>query len=145
MVLTVRHNDVSYLDYHASPRKCRVDPERLGPDDGNTWRAKIVRKLPIGRLFWWDSISTWRSPFGTVWSKRFSCIVCLGFVFNRVNGTRGALDEHITAPSDVIGQMSARFSQEGIELLRERMIAQMSLVVVGSTDVKWTNLPPTAC
>ncbi|XP_062554041.1 KAT8 regulatory NSL complex subunit 3-like [Armigeres subalbatus] len=67
-----------------------------------------------------------------------SCIVCLGFAYNTVNGTRGAPDDHITditAPVlFVIGQMSARSSQEEIELLRERMIAQTSLVVVGSAD-----------
>ncbi|XP_065092627.1 KAT8 regulatory NSL complex subunit 3-like isoform X2 [Ochlerotatus camptorhynchus] len=67
-----------------------------------------------------------------------SCIVCLGFAFNTVNGTRGAPDDHITditAPVlFVIGQMSARSSQEEIEFLRERMIAQTSLVVVGSAD-----------
>ncbi|EAT39395.1 AAEL008806-PA [Aedes aegypti] len=67
-----------------------------------------------------------------------SCIVCLGFAYNTVNGPRGAPDDHITditAPVlFVIGQMSARSSQEEIELLRERMIAQTSLVVVGSAD-----------
>uniref|UniRef100_A0A8D8PD96 KAT8 regulatory NSL complex subunit 3 n=3 Tax=Culex pipiens TaxID=7175 RepID=A0A8D8PD96_CULPI len=67
-----------------------------------------------------------------------SSIVCLGFAYNTVNGTRGAPDDHITGVTApvlfVIGQMSARTSQEEIELLRERMIAQTSLVVVGSAD-----------
>lgn len=67
-----------------------------------------------------------------------SSIVCLGFAYNTVNGTRGAPDDHITGVTApvlfVIGQMSARTSQEEIEFLRERMIAQTSLVVVGSAD-----------
>uniref|UniRef100_A0A1Q3EYL9 Putative testis development protein prtd n=1 Tax=Culex tarsalis TaxID=7177 RepID=A0A1Q3EYL9_CULTA len=67
-----------------------------------------------------------------------SSIVCLGFAYNTVNGTRGAPDDHITGVTApvlfVIGQMSARTSQEEIEWLRERMIAQTSLVVVGSAD-----------
>lgn len=67
-----------------------------------------------------------------------SCIVCLGFAYNTVNGTRGSPDDHITditAPVlFVIGQISARTSQEEIEFLREKMIAQTSLVVVGSAD-----------
>lgn len=67
-----------------------------------------------------------------------SSIVCLGFAYNTVNGPRGAPDDHITGVTApvlfVIGQMSARTSQEEIEFLRERMIAQTSLVVVGSAD-----------
>ncbi|XP_055636632.1 KAT8 regulatory NSL complex subunit 3 [Toxorhynchites rutilus septentrionalis] len=67
-----------------------------------------------------------------------SCIVGLGFAYNTVNGPRGAPDDHITditAPVlFVIGQFSARTSQEEIEFLREKMIAQTSLVVVGSAD-----------
>lgn len=67
-----------------------------------------------------------------------SCIVCLGFAYNTVNGTRGAPDDHITDVTApvlfVIGQFSARTSQEEIEFLREKMIAQTSLVVVGSAD-----------
>ncbi|XP_055545674.1 KAT8 regulatory NSL complex subunit 3 [Wyeomyia smithii] len=67
-----------------------------------------------------------------------SCIVCLGFAYNTVNGPRRGQDDHITditAPVlFVIGQFSARTSQEEIEFLREKMVAQTSLVVVGSAD-----------
>uniref|UniRef100_A0AAG5D0G8 Kat8 regulatory nsl complex subunit 3 n=1 Tax=Anopheles atroparvus TaxID=41427 RepID=A0AAG5D0G8_ANOAO len=67
-----------------------------------------------------------------------SCVVCLGFSHNTYNGARGAPDDHIvdiTSPvMFVIGQNSARSSQEEIEMLRSRMIAQTSLVVVGSAD-----------
>ncbi|XP_055611932.1 KAT8 regulatory NSL complex subunit 3-like [Uranotaenia lowii] len=65
-------------------------------------------------------------------------VVCLGFAYNTVNGPRGAPDDHITditAPVlFVVGQMSAKTSQEEIEHLREKMVAQTSLVVVGSAD-----------
>lgn len=67
-----------------------------------------------------------------------SCIVCLGFSYNTVNGPRGAPDDHITDVTApvlfVVGQMSARTSQEEMEFLREKMVAQTSLVVVGSAD-----------
>ncbi|KFB40570.1 AGAP004479-PA-like protein [Anopheles sinensis] len=67
-----------------------------------------------------------------------SCVICLGFSYNTYNGVRGAPDDHIvdiTSPvMFVIGQNSARSSQEEIEMLRSRMVAQTSLVVVGSAD-----------
>ncbi|XP_058129129.1 KAT8 regulatory NSL complex subunit 3 [Anopheles coustani] len=67
-----------------------------------------------------------------------SCVICLGFSYNTYNGVRGAPDDHIvdiTSPvMFVIGQNSARSSQEEIEMLRSRMLAQTSLVVVGSAD-----------
>ncbi|XP_052865090.1 KAT8 regulatory NSL complex subunit 3 isoform X2 [Anopheles cruzii] len=67
-----------------------------------------------------------------------SGVVCLGFAYNTYNGSRGAPCDHIceiTSPVlFVIGQNSARSSQEEIEMLRDRMVAQTSLVVVGSAD-----------
>uniref|UniRef100_A0A2M4BCR1 Putative kat8 regulatory nsl complex subunit 3 n=1 Tax=Anopheles marajoara TaxID=58244 RepID=A0A2M4BCR1_9DIPT len=67
-----------------------------------------------------------------------SCVVCLGFSYNTYNGPRGAPNDHIvdiTSPVlFVVGQNSSRASQEEIEMLRDRMNAQTSLVVVGSAD-----------
>ncbi|ETN60808.1 testis development protein prtd [Anopheles darlingi] len=67
-----------------------------------------------------------------------SCVVCLGFSYHTYNGPRGAPNDHIvdiTSPVlFVVGQNSARASHEEIEMLRDRMIAQTSLVVVGSAD-----------
>lgn len=65
-------------------------------------------------------------------------VVCFGFAFNTVHGPRGNADDHIldlpTPVMFLIGQNSARSSQEEIEGLRERMIAPTSLVVIGSAD-----------
>ena len=51
---------------------------------------------------------------------------------------RGAPDDHLmdiaTPILFVIGQNATRSSQEEIESLRERMVAQTSLVIVGSAD-----------
>uniref|UniRef100_A0A2M4A3S7 Putative kat8 regulatory nsl complex subunit 3 n=1 Tax=Anopheles triannulatus TaxID=58253 RepID=A0A2M4A3S7_9DIPT len=67
-----------------------------------------------------------------------SCVVCLGFSYHTYNGPRGAPNDHIvdiTSPVlFVVGQNSARASHEEIEMLRDRMNAQTSLVVVGSAD-----------
>uniref|UniRef100_A0A7G3ANA9 Putative kat8 regulatory nsl complex subunit 3 isoform x2 n=1 Tax=Lutzomyia longipalpis TaxID=7200 RepID=A0A7G3ANA9_LUTLO len=67
-----------------------------------------------------------------------SSIVCMGFAYNTMQGIRGCPDDQIqeiTTPIlFVIGQNSARTSQEEIESLRENMIAQTSLVIVGSAD-----------
>lgn len=71
-------------------------------------------------------------------AENVNSIVCMGFAYNTVNGVRGAPDDHIldiTTPiMFVIGQNSARSSQEEIESLREKMQSQTSLVVVGSAD-----------
>ncbi|GAB0097368.1 KAT8 regulatory NSL complex subunit 3 [Sergentomyia squamirostris] len=67
-----------------------------------------------------------------------SSIICMGFAYNTMQGVRGCPDDQIqeiTTPIlFVIGQNSARTSQEEIESLRENMIAQTSVVVVGSAD-----------
>uniref|UniRef100_A0A6B2EA73 Putative kat8 regulatory nsl complex subunit 3 isoform x4 n=1 Tax=Phlebotomus kandelakii TaxID=1109342 RepID=A0A6B2EA73_9DIPT len=67
-----------------------------------------------------------------------SSIVCMGFAYNTMQGVRGCPDDQIqeiTTPIlFVIGQNSARTSQEEIEALRENMIAQTSVVIVGSAD-----------
>lgn len=65
-------------------------------------------------------------------------VVCMGFAYNTMNGVRGAPDDRILSITTpvlfVLGQNSARSSQEEIESLREKMQAQTSLVVVGSAD-----------
>ncbi|XP_059619420.1 KAT8 regulatory NSL complex subunit 3 isoform X2 [Phlebotomus argentipes] len=67
-----------------------------------------------------------------------SSIVCMGFACNTMQGVRGCPDDmiqEITTPIlFVIGQNSARTSQEEIESLRENMIAHTSVVIVGSAD-----------
>jgi regulatory NSL complex subunit 3 len=70
--------------------------------------------------------------------ENVSCIVCIGFAYNTVFGERGAPDDHVldvTTPIQfVVGQNASRSSPEEIENLRENMLAQTSLVVVGSAD-----------
>lgn len=71
-------------------------------------------------------------------SESVACVICMGFAYNTLRGPKGAPDDRlldIKAPIlFVIGQNSARSSQEEIEGLRERMQSESSLVVVGSAD-----------
>eukprot|EP00099_Drosophila_melanogaster_P019604 NP_610927.3 reduction in Cnn dots 1, isoform B [Drosophila melanogaster] len=71
-------------------------------------------------------------------SESVACVVCMGFAYNTIRGPRGTPDDRmldIKAPIlFVIGQNSARTSQEEMEGLRERMQSESSLVVVGSAD-----------
>ncbi|XP_017015372.2 KAT8 regulatory NSL complex subunit 3 isoform X8 [Drosophila takahashii] len=71
-------------------------------------------------------------------SESVACLVCMGFAYNTMRGPRGTPDDRmldIKAPIlFVIGQNSARTSQEEMEGLRERMQSESSLVVVGSAD-----------
>ncbi|KAH8348646.1 hypothetical protein KR084_009456 [Drosophila pseudotakahashii] len=71
-------------------------------------------------------------------SESVACVVCMGFAYNTTRGPRGTPDDRmldIKAPIlFVIGQNSARTSQEEMEGLRERMQSESSLVVVGSAD-----------
>ncbi|XP_073844658.1 reduction in Cnn dots 1 isoform X2 [Musca autumnalis] len=71
-------------------------------------------------------------------SENVACIVCMGFAYNTYNGVRGTPDDRILDIKVpilfVIGQNSARSSQEEIESLREKMQSESSLVVVGSAD-----------
>ncbi|KAH8269591.1 hypothetical protein KR018_010001, partial [Drosophila ironensis] len=71
-------------------------------------------------------------------SESVACVVCMGFAYNTSRGPRGSPDDRmldIKAPIlFVIGQNSARTSQEEMEGLRERMQSESSLVVVGSAD-----------
>ncbi|XP_034478251.1 KAT8 regulatory NSL complex subunit 3 isoform X2 [Drosophila innubila] len=71
-------------------------------------------------------------------SESVACVICMGFAYNTLRGPRGAPDDRlldIKAPIlFVIGQNSARSSQEEMEGLRERMQSESSLVVVGSAD-----------
>ncbi|XP_037032862.1 KAT8 regulatory NSL complex subunit 3 isoform X5 [Bradysia coprophila] len=70
--------------------------------------------------------------------ENVNSVICMGFAFNTLNGVRGQPDDKIldltTPVMFVLGQNSARSSQEEIESLREKMQAQTSLVVVGSAD-----------
>lgn len=70
--------------------------------------------------------------------EQVSGVICFGFAYNTVHGCRGAPDDLIldlTTPTlFLIGQNSARTSQEEIECLQEKMIAHTSLVTVGSAD-----------
>lgn len=67
-----------------------------------------------------------------------TCVVCMGIAYNTVHGVRGAPDDRIldlTTPIlFVIGQNSAKVSQEEMESMREKMQSHTSLVVVGSAD-----------
>ncbi|XP_022229467.2 uncharacterized protein LOC111078859 isoform X8 [Drosophila obscura] len=71
-------------------------------------------------------------------SESLACVICMGFAYNTLRGPRGAPDDRIldikTPILFVIGQNSARSSQEEMESLRERMQSESSLVVVGSAD-----------
>ncbi|XP_313778.6 KAT8 regulatory NSL complex subunit 3 [Anopheles gambiae] len=104
-------------------------------------RAKIqqVRSSAPNRpiiLVGFDAGSALAIQVGLV--ESISCVICLGFSYNTYNGVRGAPDDHIvdiTCPVlFVIGQNSARASHEEIEMLRDRMSTQTSLVVVGAAD-----------
>lgn len=67
-----------------------------------------------------------------------TCVVCMGFAYNTVHGVRGAPDDRIldiTTPIlFVVGQNSAKVSQEEMESMRDKMQSHTSLVVVGSAD-----------
>ncbi|XP_030388585.1 uncharacterized protein LOC115634813 isoform X2 [Scaptodrosophila lebanonensis] len=71
-------------------------------------------------------------------SESVACVICMGFAYNTLRGPRGAPDDRlldIKAPIlFIIGQNSARSSQEEMEMLRERMQSESTLVVVGSAD-----------
>uniref|UniRef100_A0A182PP92 KANL3/Tex30 alpha/beta hydrolase-like domain-containing protein n=1 Tax=Anopheles epiroticus TaxID=199890 RepID=A0A182PP92_9DIPT len=106
-----------------------------------TTRAKIqqVRSSAPNRpiiLVGFDAGSALAIQVGLI--ESISCVICLGFSYNTYNGVRGAPDDHIidiTCPVlFIIGQNSARASHEEIEMLRDRMSNQTSLVVVGAAD-----------
>ncbi|XP_077991927.1 uncharacterized protein LOC144446096 isoform X2 [Glandiceps talaboti] len=67
-----------------------------------------------------------------------SAVVCLGFPFLGVDGTRGDVEDPLldskTPTLFVIGQESSVCSQDDVEDLREKMKAETSLVVVGGAD-----------
>ncbi|XP_055854830.1 KAT8 regulatory NSL complex subunit 3 isoform X2 [Episyrphus balteatus] len=70
--------------------------------------------------------------------ENVSSVVCMGLAFNTLNGVRGTPDDRILDIKVpilfVVGQNSARSSQEEIESLREKMHSDSALVVVGSAD-----------
>ena len=70
--------------------------------------------------------------------EQVSGVVCFGFSCNTVHGVRGQADDHfldLTTPVlFLVGQNSARTSEEEIEFLREKLAAPTSVVVVGSAD-----------
>ncbi|XP_017836876.1 uncharacterized protein LOC108596028 isoform X2 [Drosophila busckii] len=71
-------------------------------------------------------------------SESVACVICMGFAYNTLRGPRGAPDDRLldlkTPILFVVGQNSARTSQEEMEGLRERMQSESTLVVVGSAD-----------
>ncbi|XP_053678555.1 KAT8 regulatory NSL complex subunit 3 [Anopheles nili] len=106
-----------------------------------TTRTKIqqVRNTTPNRsiiLVGFDAGASLAIQIGLV--ESVSSVICLGFSYNTYNGSRGTPDDHIVDIGCpvlfVIGQNSARASHEEIEMLRERMTTQTSLVVVGSAD-----------
>ncbi|XP_055923580.1 KAT8 regulatory NSL complex subunit 3 [Eupeodes corollae] len=70
--------------------------------------------------------------------ENVSSVVCMGFAFNTLNGVRGTPDDRILDIKVpilfVVGQNSARSSQEEMESLREKMHSDSALVIVGSAD-----------
>lgn len=71
-------------------------------------------------------------------SESVSSVICMGFAYNTLTGPRGSPEDHLldlkVPVLFVIGQNSARASQEEIESLREKMHSETSLLVVGSAD-----------
>uniref|UniRef100_A0A182JWD7 ATP synthase subunit s, mitochondrial n=1 Tax=Anopheles christyi TaxID=43041 RepID=A0A182JWD7_9DIPT len=127
-----------------APEKQNIDKQSLHLLAENMLamtRAKIqqVRSSAPNRpiiLVGFDAGSALAIQVGLV--ESISCVICLGFSYNTYNGVRGTPDDHIvdmTCPVlFIIGQNSARASHEEIEMLRDRMSAQTSLVVVGAAD-----------
>lgn len=71
-------------------------------------------------------------------SESVSSVLCMGFAYNTMTGPRGSPEDHLldlkVPVLFVIGQNSARASQEEMESLREKMHSESSLLVVGSAD-----------
>lgn len=71
-------------------------------------------------------------------SETVSSVLCMGFAYNTLTGPRGSPEDHLLEMKVpvlfVIGQNSARTSQEEMESLREKMHSESSLLVVGSAD-----------
>ena len=67
-----------------------------------------------------------------------TAVICLGFPFNTVEGKRGSPDDtlmDIRCPvMFVIGQNSTLVRPDDLEDLREKMLVETSLVVVGTAD-----------
>lgn len=71
-------------------------------------------------------------------SENISSVLCMGFAYNTLTGPRGSPEDHLldikTPVLFVIGQNSAKTSQEEIESLREKLHSESSLLVVGCAD-----------
>uniref|UniRef100_A0A4Y0BRW9 KANL3/Tex30 alpha/beta hydrolase-like domain-containing protein n=1 Tax=Anopheles funestus TaxID=62324 RepID=A0A4Y0BRW9_ANOFN len=134
----------SVIPIQGSQNKTNIDKQslqHLAENMVTSTRAKIqhVRSNTPNRsiiLVGFDAGSAIALQIGLV--ESVSCVICLGFSYNTYNGFRGTPDDHIvdiTCPVlFVIGQNSARASHEEIEMLRDRMSTQTSLVVVGAAD-----------
>ncbi|XP_053667757.1 KAT8 regulatory NSL complex subunit 3 [Anopheles marshallii] len=134
----------SVIPIQGSQNKTNIDKqslELLAENMITSTRAKIqhVRNNTPNRsiiLVGFDAGSAIALQIGLV--ESVSCVICLGFSYHTYNGVRGTPDDHIvdiTCPVlFVIGQNSARASHEEIEMLRDRMSTQTSLVVVGAAD-----------
>ncbi|XP_052902416.1 KAT8 regulatory NSL complex subunit 3 [Anopheles moucheti] len=134
----------SVIPIQGSQNKTNIDKqplELLAENMITSTRAKIqhVRNNTPNRsiiLVGFDAGSAIALQIGLV--ESVSCVICLGFSYSTYNGVRGTPDDHIvdiTCPVlFVIGQNSARASHEEIEMLRDRMSTQTSLVVVGAAD-----------
>ncbi|XP_033207462.1 KAT8 regulatory NSL complex subunit 3 isoform X2 [Belonocnema kinseyi] len=70
--------------------------------------------------------------------EHVTAVICLGFPFNTVEGKRGSPDDtlmDIRCPvMFVIGQNSTLVRPDDLEDLREKMLVETSLVVVGTAD-----------
>uniref|UniRef100_A0A182SUF3 KANL3/Tex30 alpha/beta hydrolase-like domain-containing protein n=1 Tax=Anopheles maculatus TaxID=74869 RepID=A0A182SUF3_9DIPT len=134
----------SVIPIQGNQGKTNIDKQSLQQLAENmvaTTRAKIqqVRSTTPNRsiiLVGFDAGSAIAIQVGLV--ESVSCVICLGFSYNTYNGVRGTPDDHIVDIGCpvlfVIGQNSARASHEEIEMLRDRMSTQTSLVVVGAAD-----------
>lgn len=134
----------SVIPIQGTQGKANIDKQSLQQLAENmvaTTRTKIqqVRSTTPNRsiiLVGFDAGSAIAIQVGLV--ESVSCVICLGFSYNTYNGVRGTPDDHIVEIGCpvlfVIGQNSARASHEEIEMLRDRMSTQTSLVVVGAAD-----------
>lgn len=70
--------------------------------------------------------------------EQISGVVCFGFSYNTVHGVRGQPDDYYTETSTptmfIVGQNSARCSEEELETFKEKISVPTSTVIVGSAD-----------
>lgn len=70
--------------------------------------------------------------------EQVSGVVCFGFSYNTVHGVRGQPDDYYTESNTptmfIIGQNSAKCSEEELENFKEKISVPTSTVIVGSAD-----------